>query len=374
MPSPTNIDKIPIITNEQIEPRKSPLDVQNTTYGDVIKLAGIDRQTHDSFKDINGWQGVIVREIRDPKNFEYSQRTELETLNQEGAYEPIKYKVCLLSGPGKIIDLPSTYGEEADPEDERLIDTLDDYSASPDFQGALHVGANVWITQENYKDKKIQYSFSNTLNGTVAPQQGVNGNAPPSPSNQFRGKKDRLGLPRVPPSQGIALPETKDDARSEDYPDNVNKTWTTPVTGSLSYTSLFGNRTINQKPNFHKGIDIGAPIGVLLFAIADGKIDKVTDNWQGPGLSVRLGFKDSEVMHSVLYGHMNQINVKEGQKVKKGDILGTIGTTGPSTGPHLHFQLEIENKGAINPFSIKKIKDTFPPAAIGPAAFKPSLS
>ena len=60
-----DLNKIPIINNEDIEPRKSPLDVQNATDGDVLKLVVIDRQTHDSFNEIKSWQGVIVKIINE---------------------------------------------------------------------------------------------------------------------------------------------------------------------------------------------------------------------------------------------------------------------------------------------------------------------
>jgi murein DD-endopeptidase MepM/ murein hydrolase activator NlpD len=94
----------------------------------------------------------------------------------------------------------------------------------------------------------------------------------------------------------------------------------------------------------HKGIDLSAPVGTPIYATADGVVGKAA--WFGGyGLYVQLEHgNDLETR----YGHMSRLNVAEGQTVHKGDILGYVGTTGNSTGPHLHYEVRVDGV-AVNP-------------------------
>ena len=94
----------------------------------------------------------------------------------------------------------------------------------------------------------------------------------------------------------------------------------------------------------HNGIDIAAPTGTPLYAIASGKIKKSRYNG-GYGYHVYIEHGNTALGDlKSFYGHMNSLNVKEGQYVKAGDNIGTVGSTGVSTGPHLHFELRIDNR------------------------------
>ncbi len=117
-----------------------------------------------------------------------------------------------------------------------------------------------------------------------------------------------------------------------------------PVKGYIS--SGFGRRIdpITGKYEFHKGIDISAPYGSKIIAPADG-IVVFAGVQSGYGYSVVLSHKYGITTR---YAHMSRINVKRGQRVLKGDVIGFIGSTGHSTGPHLHFEIRINNK-PINP-------------------------
>jgi len=104
-------------------------------------------------------------------------------------------------------------------------------------------------------------------------------------------------------------------------------------------TSLFGWRMhpISGVPRFHQGIDIGAPIGTPVIAAHTGKVE-MADIVSGYGLTVILRHTDN--LHSTLYGHLSQIFVQPGQVVKQGTVIGLVGNTGNSTGPHLHFEVQ----------------------------------
>ena len=96
---------------------------------------------------------------------------------------------------------------------------------------------------------------------------------------------------------------------------------------------------------FHYGMDFTAPTGTEIYATGDGTIEVVSSSKRGYGnkIVVNHGFG-----YRTLYAHCNAFNVKEGQKVKRGDVIGYVGNTGLSTAPHLHYEVSINNK-KVNP-------------------------
>lgn len=92
---------------------------------------------------------------------------------------------------------------------------------------------------------------------------------------------------------------------------------------------------------FHEGMDFTAPIGTDIYATGNGTI-KLAGWRQGYGNCVEInhGFG-----YETLYGHMSQIKVRAGQKINRGDVIGKVGSTGKSTGPHLHY--EVHYKGQV---------------------------
>ncbi|MEH2276583.1 MAG: M23 family metallopeptidase [Nostoc sp.] len=110
-----------------------------------------------------------------------------------------------------------------------------------------------------------------------------------------------------------------------------------PLSIPAPITSLFGWRIhpITGNQRFHAGTDLGAPMGTPVLAAAAGQVD--TANWVGGyGLTVILNHKSAE---QTLYGHMSEILVQPGQWVQPGTVIGRVGSTGNSTGPHLHFEV-----------------------------------
>lgn len=106
-----------------------------------------------------------------------------------------------------------------------------------------------------------------------------------------------------------------------------------------SFASKFGMRKdpISGAPSFHKGIDIYAERGTPVMAPADGTV-AFSAHRGGYGLHVVV---DHGFGVKTLYGHLSKSVVKVGQKVKRGDPLGRVGSTGRSTGPHLHYEVRI---------------------------------
>lgn len=99
-------------------------------------------------------------------------------------------------------------------------------------------------------------------------------------------------------------------------------------------TSEFGKR--DYKPNpWHNGIDGRAVIGTPIYAVADGEVKAVKDNPTGYGYYIAIDHGG----WGTLYGHLNKFNVKVGQSIKAGQIIGYSGNTGLSEAPHLHFEI-----------------------------------
>ncbi|MGH9411346.1 MAG: M23 family metallopeptidase [Vicinamibacterales bacterium] len=120
-----------------------------------------------------------------------------------------------------------------------------------------------------------------------------------------------------------------------------------PVAGWLS--SPYGNRTdpFNDKTAFHPGLDISAEYGAPVVATADGTVSSASDSG-AYGLLVVLDHGFGIVTK---YGHLSRIAVLSGQTVKRGDVLGYVGSTGRSTGPHLHYEIWMNGR-LTNPMAL----------------------
>lgn len=111
--------------------------------------------------------------------------------------------------------------------------------------------------------------------------------------------------------------------------------------------SGFGVRVhpIYKVPKMHWGMDFSAPTGTNIFATGDGVVVKVVNSRRGFGKHVQI---DHGYGYKTLYGHMSKINVRKGERVKRGDVIGLVGNTGGSTAPHLHYEVSKDGK-KINP-------------------------
>ena len=120
-----------------------------------------------------------------------------------------------------------------------------------------------------------------------------------------------------------------------------------PVAGRLS--SAYGTRNdpFDGEQRFHKGMDIAAPAGTLVRSAASGRVLS-TGYRQGYGQTVEVEHPDGS---TTLYAHLQESLVSEGDSLRQGAVLGAVGSTGRSTGPHLHFEYRKEGK-SIDPESV----------------------
>lgn len=115
----------------------------------------------------------------------------------------------------------------------------------------------------------------------------------------------------------------------------------------IRYMSGFGYRIhpVHKLRKFHKGIDFTAPTGTAIQATGNGKVVKIEKRRFGYGNNVKI---DHGYGYTTLYAHMHTIDVKKGDIVTKGQMIGTVGSTGTSTAPHLHYEVHLNGK-AVNP-------------------------
>ena len=114
-----------------------------------------------------------------------------------------------------------------------------------------------------------------------------------------------------------------------------------PVDGYI--TSPYGDRKdpFTGNPSNHNGLDIGAPKGTPIYAASGGKVIQAGDRKNGFGLCVKIEHSSG---FQTLYGHCSELLVEEGQYVSAGELIARVGSTGRSTGNHLHFSIIIDGK------------------------------
>lgn len=113
--------------------------------------------------------------------------------------------------------------------------------------------------------------------------------------------------------------------------------------------SGFGYRSdpFTKARKFHEGMDFSARTGTPIFATGDGVIERADNTASGYGnhIVIRHGFG-----YETLYGHLSKYKSRRGQRVKRGDIIGYVGSTGRSEGPHLHYEVH-KNGSVVNPLN-----------------------
>lgn len=171
------------------------------------------------------------------------------------------------------------------------------------------------------------------------PEQSVS--STPSTRVAFTG-----AISRPAPSQQTSRPQYTTAAVPSGHRLIKPLKWLVPVMGRFMFplpipapiTSAFGWRIhpLSGISSFHSGTDLAAPMGTPVLAADSGKV--LTADWLGGyGLSVLL--EHNKGQEETRYSHLSQLLVRPGQWVKKGTVIGLVGSTGNSTGPHLHYEL-----------------------------------
>ena len=98
---------------------------------------------------------------------------------------------------------------------------------------------------------------------------------------------------------------------------------------------------------FHKGMDFTSPRGTPIYATGNGRVIRADNSASGYGKHIRI---DHGFGYVTLYAHLSKYNVRRGQRVKRGDLIGYVGSTGRSQAPHLHYEVRY-NENAVNPIN-----------------------
>lgn len=117
----------------------------------------------------------------------------------------------------------------------------------------------------------------------------------------------------------------------------------------IRITSSFGYRfhPLYHRPSLHSGIDIAGRPGQPVFATGDGVVDMVASNYFGYGNCIVI---DHGFGYKTRYAHLKEMNVEKGDKVSRGQVIASLGNSGRSTGPHLHYEVIYMNK-SVNPWN-----------------------
>lgn len=125
----------------------------------------------------------------------------------------------------------------------------------------------------------------------------------------------------------------------------------TPLIGKINSDYGYRKDPFKRRAGFHSGIDIDANYGQKIVATADGTITKAS--WHSSyGKTVIIKHENG---YETLFGHLSKLSVKEGDKVKVGGVIGKAGSTGRSTGTHLHYEV-IKDGKRVNPKNFLSLK------------------
>ena len=125
-----------------------------------------------------------------------------------------------------------------------------------------------------------------------------------------------------------------------------------PLTGPI--TQPFGCTGVGLEPSrgacshFHTGIDLGVPPGTAVASACPGVVTQAVDSSTGFGLHAVISCDTPGIDYSTLYGHLSSLLVEEGDRVEAGQVIGYSGSTGNSSGPHLHFEVDTPG-GPVDP-------------------------
>lgn len=124
---------------------------------------------------------------------------------------------------------------------------------------------------------------------------------------------------------------------------------------TAEFTSSFGvrNDPFGRGAAMHAGIDLAGPIGTPIYATADGTVVDAGFNSGGYGNLIKV---DHGRGIETRYGHLSAIGVRAGDRVKRGQLIGRMGSTGRSTGSHLHYEVRIDGR-AVNPIPFMRSTD-----------------
>ena len=233
-------------------------------------------------------------------------------------------------------DLPMSTQIETDVSGGGYIDPTDDYSLGATTQELPSVVLSERSTGCQMVLQRGQAVPSSVCSnsGAIASYDGASGTVNSVNVGPLSIGPNGISLNQVPSIQTFY----HRSSRPQPLPNNGNSRMLFPLSIPAMVSSPFGLRIhpIFRTERFHTGTDLAAPMGTPIAAAFSGRV-AIADYMRGYGVTVVL--RHGDVAQETLYGHMSELFVEPGEWVEQGEIIGRVGSTGNSTGPHLHFEL-----------------------------------
>lgn len=244
----------------------------------------------------------------------------------EAIDRPLELKLALAGGTIESSLFES--GQDAAIPVDILSQTIKAFSYDVDFEREIQPGDRFEIVYERYEDERGQLARTGSVLYATLIQSGV-----------------AKEIYRFEPQDGTA---DFYNARGE----NVRKELLRTPLDVVRITSTFGMRKhpILGYSKMHKGVDFAASPGTPIFAAGDGMI-AILGRQRGYGNYIRIKHNSQ---CATAYAHMSRFanGLQQGSKVRQGDVIGYVGSTGMATGPHLHYEVLVDGT-QINPMSVK---------------------
>lgn len=261
------------------------------------------------------------------------ERTVLARADAEGNFaaseEKIVFEKQAVRAKGVIDDSLFLAAGRSGLEHQVTAELIRMFSFDVDFQRGIHPGDSFELTYERFLDDDGKVQKTGRILKATLTRKG-------KPLTYYRFHPEGETWPGYFDAKGQSAKKTL---------------MQTPVDGAR-ISSGYGKRRhpILGYTKMHKGVDFAAPTGTPIMAAGDGVVESIGRNG-GYGLYIRLRHNGT---YKTAYAHMSKFRggLKRGSRVKQGQIIGFIGTTGRSTGPHLHYEVHKDGR-QVNPRSIK---------------------
>lgn len=229
-----------------------------------------------------------------------------------------------------------------------LADGYDDVGVEYDENGRCVSGcAYKGITLA--EEERLMVQASNQLQQAIVQEQQVQAQSQPQPAQPQPATTNQ----QTPPlAGGITLPQ-RPPVQPEPQPtapgSSISTFFRPPVAGEVKVGSDFGERRPPRTSNgtgsrYHRGLDIKASKGTPLYAAANGVVIEAGKNGgYGNVVKIQHPFSSTDKNATTVYAHLSQIDVKKGQHVSQGQLIGKAGNTGNSGGAHLHYELRFDD-------------------------------
>jgi murein DD-endopeptidase MepM/ murein hydrolase activator NlpD len=234
-------------------------------------------------------------------------------------------------------DIPMSTQIEIEPSGSSYIDSTNDYSlgaTTQDMPSVVLSERSTGCQMVLRRGQAVPSSVCSSSGEAIASYNGVSGNINSVNVGPLSIGPNGISLNQIPSIQRFY----HQTIRPQALPNNGNSRLLFPLSIPAMVSSPFGLRIhpIFRTERFHTGTDLAAPMGTPVVAAFSGRVS-IADYLRGYGVTVVLRHGDGS--QETLYGHMSELFVEPGDWVEQGEVIGRVGSTGNSTGPHLHFEL-----------------------------------